>query len=103
MLNGPLEPEQLTEEELMIDGDDRIEFVLSKPRKAPYGQPLEEGLIVHPLYAEYDRLLNEELKLYARIQTLAHSLIFLDEHLGIFGPNLTYRNKVKGFHLAFNI
>jgi len=34
---------------------------------------------------------------------MGHALLFLDHYLGIWGKNLSYRNKVKGFHLAFNI
>lgn len=55
------------------------------------------------MYAEYKRILTEELEFYRYIQTLAEAAKFMDEYLGITVNDLSYKQKIKGFHLAFNI
>mmetsp|Transcript_5637 Transcript_5637/g.8903 ORF Transcript_5637/g.8903 Transcript_5637/m.8903 type:complete len:162 (-) Transcript_5637:883-1368(-) len=91
-LDGSRECE-LTED----DGVEQIDIRLGRPRTSS-GSSTEA---LHPLFSEYDRLL-EELKKLGTVQTLAHSVAFLDAHLGIVGKQQSYRLKIKGFHLPFN-
>ena len=55
------------------------------------------------MYAEYKRILTEELEFYRYIQTLSEAARFMDEYMGVTANDLSYKQKIKGFHLAFNI
>ena len=55
------------------------------------------------MYAEYKRILTEELEFYRYIQTLPEAARFMDEYMGVTANDLSYKQKIKGFHLAFNI
>ena len=55
------------------------------------------------MYAEYKRILTEELEHYRYIQSLSEASKFMDQYMGITVDNLIYKQKIKGFHLAFNI
>ena len=55
------------------------------------------------MYAEYKRILTEELEFFRYIQTLTEAARFMDEYMGVTANDLSYKHKIKGFHLAFNI
>ena len=74
-----------------------VDFHLKYDGKAP-----GKGEVIHPLYAEYKRILMEELEFYRYIQTLAEAARFMDSYMGITMSDLSYKSKIKGFHLAFN-
>lgn len=54
------------------------------------------------MYAEYRRILTEELEYYRYIKSVAEAQRFMDEYMGVLYDKLTYKTKIKGFHLAFN-
>ena len=58
---------------------------------------------IHPLYFEYDRLIEEDLAYFSTVSSLEQANIYIDEFMGICSHNLSYRNKIKGFHIAFSI
>lgn len=75
-----------------------VDFHLSFDENIP-----GKGEVIHPMYAEYKRILTEELEFYRYIQTIAEAERFMDDYMGITIHDLTYKSKIKGFHLAFNI
>ena len=77
---------------------DAVDFHLVN-QPAPPGK----GYIVHPIYAEYKRIITEELERYRYVQTLEEAQRFINEYMGVLIHDLTYKDRIKGFHLAFNI
>lgn len=62
-----------------------------------------KGEVIHPMYAEYKRILMEELEFYRYIQTLSEASRSMDKFMGITVNVLSFMSKIKGFHLAFNL
>lgn len=56
----------------------------------------------HPLRQEYQRILSREHDYYKQIQNLDDGQFFIDNYIGVLANNLTYKQKIKGFHLPFN-
>jgi hypothetical protein len=75
-----------------------IDFHIDYNAKTP-----GKGEVIHPMYAEYKRILTEELEYYRYIKNLDEATRFINQFMGIVVENLNYKSKIKGFHLAFNI
>lgn len=59
--------------------------------------------MIHPLYAVYKRILTEEHEFFRYIKSLSEAAKFMDEYMGVTISDLSYKSKIKGFHLAFNV
>jgi hypothetical protein len=54
------------------------------------------------LYGEYKRILTKEHEYFRYIETLNEGAKFIEDYIGVKASNLTYKQKIKGFHLPFN-
>ena len=72
-------------------------------------------MVLHPLQEEYSRLLDNVLPVYEKVvehqQQEPIVRTFTNEYIGLYPTappgsekeRYTYRNKIKGYHLAFNV
>jgi hypothetical protein len=70
---------------------DEIDYELDWDRETSIGNVLPEGMTIHPLYFEYDRIYQEDLSFFSTITSLDQAVTYLDDFIGVNPRGLKYR------------